>query len=129
MDKSASNAFINQLLAYTLGMLLFTGSIGLGTVWLRYEISVVANRNQSLQARIAQVQRELDDCIAEKAAAQSPDNLIRLNSTMRLGLDIPRQEQVEHVPVDVDQWLASRRNPELFTAELQPVVLRRGGSR
>lgn len=129
MQKTDANAFINQLLAYTLGMLVFTGSIGLGTVWLRYEISLVANRNQSLQARAAEVQRQIDDCTAEIAAAQGTDSLIRLDSAMRLGLDIPRQEQIEHVAVNVDQWLAGRRSPELFTAEIQPVVFRRGGSR
>jgi len=129
MHKSAANAFINQLLAYTLGMLMFTGSIGLGTVWLRYEISLVANRNQRLQAQIAEVQRQIDDCTAEYAAAQSADNLIRLNSAMRLGLDMPRQEQIEHAPAAVDQWLAGRLNPELFTAEIRPAVFRGGGSR
>jgi hypothetical protein len=129
VHQSSTNAFINQLLAYSLGMLLFAGSIGLGTVWLRYEISLVANRNQHLQALVAEVQRQIDDCTAEIAAAQGADNLIRLNSTMRLGLDMPRQEQIEHVRENVDTWLASRRNPELFTAEIQPVVFPRGGSR
>jgi hypothetical protein len=129
MQKSDAKAFINQLLAYTLGMLVFTGSIGLGTVWLRYEISLVANRNQRLQARCAEVQRQIDEYKAEISAAQGADNLIRLDSALRLGLDTPRQEQIEQGPVNVDQWLAGQRSPELFTAEIQPVVYRRGGLR
>jgi len=129
MNTSTANAFINQLLVYTLVMLVFTGSIGFGTVWLRHEISLAADRNKKLQTDFAEIQRKLDQFTAEIAAARSPDTLIRLNSEMRLGLVPPRQEQGEQGPVNVDQWLAGRRNPGLFTAEIQPVVFRRGGTR
>ena len=129
MNKSAANAFINQVLVYTLVMLVFTGSIGFGTVWLRHEISLAANRNMNLRTHLAEVQRHLDQLIAEIAAAQSPDALIRLDSSMRLGLDMPRQEQIQRVPGDVEQQLAARRNPDLFVAEIQPAGFRRGGTR
>lgn len=129
MNKSAANAFINQLLVYTLVMLVFTGSIGFGTVWLRHEISLAANRNKNLQTRLAEVQRHLDQLTAEIAAAQNTDALIRLNSEMRLGLVPPRQEQSEHVTGDVEQRLAAKRSRDLFIAEVQPVVFRRGGTR
>jgi hypothetical protein len=129
MNKSAANAFINQVLVYTLVMLVFTGSIGFGTVWLRHEISLAANRNKNLRSHLAEVQRHLDELTAEIAAAQSPDALIRLDSSMRLGLDMPRQEQVERVPGDVEQQLAARRNPDLVVAEVQLAGFRRGGTR
>lgn len=129
MNKSAANAFINQVLVYTLVMLVFTGSIGFGTVWLRHEISLAANRNKNLQTHLAEVQRHLDQLTAEIAAAQSPDALIRLDSSMRLGLDMPRQEQVERVAGDVEQQLAARRNPDLSVAEVQYTGFRRGGTR
>jgi hypothetical protein len=129
MNKSAANAFINQVLVYTLVMLVFTGSIGFGTVWLRHEISLAANRNKNLRTHLAEVQRHLDQLTAEIAAAQSPDALIRLDSSMRLGLDMPRQEQIERVAGDVEQQLAARRNPDLFVAEIQPAGFRRGGTR
>jgi len=129
MNKSAASAFINQLLVYSLVMLMFTGSIGFGTVWLRHEISLAANRNKTLQAHIDDVQRHLDQLTAEIAAAQTPDALIRLDETLRLGLDTPRQEQIEHVKDDVEQRLAAKRNAGVFLAEIQPVVLRRGGTR
>jgi hypothetical protein len=129
MNKSAANAFINQVLVYTLVMLVFTGSIGFGTVWLRHEISLAANRNKNLRTHLAEVQRHLDQLTAEIAAAQSPDALIRLDSSMRLGLDMPRQEQIQRVAGDVEQQLAARRNPDLFVAEIQPAGFRRGGTR
>ncbi len=129
MQKSNANAFINQVLVYTLMMLVFTGSIGLGTVWLRHEISVVANRNQRLQARLAEVQRHVDDFTAEIAAAQSTDNLIRLNAQWRLGLVQPRPEQSENVTSQDEQRVAARRGQDLFSVEVQPAVLRRGSTR
>lgn len=129
MNKSAANAFINQVLVYTLVMLVFTGSIGFGTVWLRHEISLVANRNKNLRAHFDEVQRRLDQLTAEIAAAQSPDALLRLDSSMRLGLDMPRPEQIERVAGDVEQELAARRNPDLFVAEVQLTGIRRGGTR
>ena len=129
MNTSTANAFINQLLVYTLVMLVFTGSIGFGTVWLRHEISLAANRNKMLQADLAEVQRQIDQFNAEIAAAKNPDTLIRLDSEMRLGLVPPREEQSEHVAVDVGQRLAAKRTQDLSVAEVQPVVFRRTGTR
>ena len=129
MKTSTAYAFINQLLVYTLVMLVFTGSIGFGTVWLRHEISLAANRNKLLQADLADVQRQIDQFTAEIAAAKNPDTLIRLNSEMRLGLVPPREEQSEHVAVDVGQRLAAKRTQDLFVAQVQPVVFRRPGTR
>lgn len=127
MNKSPTSAFINQLLVYTLVMLVFTGSIGFGTVWLRHEISLAANRDKNLQAHLDDVQRHLDQLTAEIAAVQTPDALIRLDSSLRLGLDTPRQEQIEYVAANVEQRLAAKRNAGIFIAEVKPVVLRRGG--
>jgi hypothetical protein len=129
MNRSTANAFINQVLVYTLVMLVFTGSVGFGTVWLRHEISLAANRNKTLRARFDQVQRHLDQVTAEIAAAQNPDALLRLDSSMRLGLDLPRQEQIERVPGDVEQALAAKRNPDLSVPEIQLAGFRRGGTR
>jgi hypothetical protein len=129
MKKPGTSAFINQLFVCALGMLVFTGSIGFGTVWLRHEISMAANRNKTLQTHLDEVQRHLDQVTAEIAAAQTPDALIRLNSSLRLGLDTPRQEQIEYVTVNPEQWLAAQRNASVFAAEVRPVVLRRGGTR
>jgi len=117
--RPSSHAFINQVLVYTLVMLVFTGSIGFGTVWLRHEISLAANRNKNLQMRLGEVQRHLDQLTAEIAAAESPDALIRFNSARRLGLDLPRPEQIEHVAADPEQELAVKQRPGGFTAAIQ----------
>lgn len=129
MNKSAASAYINQLLVYSLVLLMYSGSIGFGTVWLRHEISLAANRNKTLQAHVDDVQRRLDQLTAEIASVQTPDALIRLDASLRLGLDTPRQEQIEHVSTDVMQWLAARRNAGAYLAEIRPVDFRRGGTR
>ena len=129
MKKSATSAFVNQLFACALGMLVFSGSIGFGTVWLRHEISLAANRNKNLQSHLDEVQRHLDQITAEIAALQTPDALIRLDSSLRLGLDTPRQEQIEYVTADPEQRLAARRNADIFVAEVRPAVSNREGTR
>lgn len=129
MNRSTPHAFINQFVVYTLVMLVFTGSIGFSTVWLRHEISLAANRNKNLQTRIVEVQRHLDRLTAEIAAIQNPDTLIRLNSDMHLGLVPTRSEQREHVAGGVGLWLAAKTGQEAFQAEVRPVVYRRGGAR
>jgi hypothetical protein len=129
MKKSPASAFINQLLVCALGMLVFSGSIGFGTVWLRHEISLAANRNKNLQTHLDEVQRHLDQITAEIAALQTPDALIRLDSSLRLGLDTPRQEQIEYVTTDPEQRMAARRDSNVFLAEVRPVVSNRAGTR
>jgi hypothetical protein len=132
MNKSAANAFINQVLVYTLVLRVFTGSIGCGTVWLRHEISLAANRNKNLQASLADVQRHLDRLTAEIAAAKNPDALIRLNSDMRLGLEPPRTEQSVPLPGGALRQFADqsdRPDRERPAAASQPVVFHRGRTR
>ncbi len=129
MNQSTPNAVVNQLLVYTMVMLVFTGSIGFGTVWLRHEISLAANRNKAFQARALDIQRRLDQLTAEIAAEQNPDALIRKDSEMRLGLVPPRPEQSEHVTGDVELRLAAKNSRELSLPEVRTVVYRRGGAR
>ncbi len=129
MNKSTPSAFVNQLLVYTMVLVVFTGSIGFGTVWLRHEISLAANRNKALQGRFSEVERRLDEVTAEIAAAQNPDALIRLNSEMRLGLVPPRPEQSEHVAGNVELRLAAKRAPDLSVSLAQPAVYRAGATR
>jgi len=49
MKKTGNHAFVNQLLIYTLVMIGFSGSVGMGAVWLRHQISVTANRTKQIE--------------------------------------------------------------------------------
>ena len=121
MHKSA-HAFVNQVLIGTLMMICFTGSLGLGTVWLRHQISLEANHNKQLMARLAEVSRHIDETTAAIAAEQSPDALMRRNTEWHLGLVPPREPQVVRVPADVEQRLSAKNRAGMFANEDAPAA-------
>ena len=75
MHATSRHAFINQLLVYTLVMICFSGSIGLSTVWLRHQISLTANATKVLAARIAEVERRIDETTTVIETEQDPSIL------------------------------------------------------
>jgi hypothetical protein len=94
---------------------MFAGSLGLGAVWFRQEISQTANRSRSLEHKLADVERRLDEVNAQVAAAVNPDALLRQNEVMRLGLAGLREIQVVRVSGSAELRLASKRNLEAFS--------------
>lgn len=110
------------MLVGTLMMICFSGSLGLGTVWLRHEISLAANRNRQLEAQLTEVERRVDANTAAIAAEQSPDTLVRRNAEWRLGLVPPREAQVVRVADDVERRLAAKNRAGLFALEVQPAL-------
>jgi len=115
MHKQDTHAFVNQFLIYTLVMICTSGSVGLGTVWLRYQISATAQRVSSCEKRIAECERRLAETVTEVETEQSPDVLRRRNRELGLGLGTPNELQVHRVKEDARQRLASKRNQHLFT--------------
>ena len=117
MKPPPANALVNKLLALTLLLLVFAGTLGLGAVWVRQEIFQTANRSRVLQNRIADIERRLDEVNADVATALNPDALMRQNEVMRLGLIAPREQQVERVALSAELRLASKRSREIFAVE------------
>jgi hypothetical protein len=128
MNKSDSHAFVNQLLLYTLVMICTSGSVGLGTVWLRYQISATANRVRTTELKITELERRLAQTVTEIETEQSPDVLRRRNEELGLGLTTPKEVQVRRMAVDAERRLASKRNQHLFTDGATFVVFRTGAS-
>jgi hypothetical protein len=114
MKISTSHGFINQMLAYTLVMICFSGSIGLGTVWMRHQISMTANAAKQLEARLSAVERHLTEATAAAETERDQHVLLRRNAEWNLGLVPPNQAQVVHVTEDPVRWLAAKRNRTLF---------------
>lgn len=106
---------VNRLLLATILLLTFAGSIGLATVWLRHQISEVAQDNKQMQQRLVEVQRRTAETNAEIAAALNPEVLLGQNSSLRLGLEMPRDHQIVSVIDPVEVRLASKRNGDRFT--------------
>ncbi|HYP17430.1 MAG TPA: hypothetical protein VEQ65_09490 [Opitutus sp.] len=114
MKISSSHGFVNQLLVYTLVMIGFSGSIGLGTVWMRHQISITANNNRQLEARIAEVERHVTEATTAAETERDTNVLLRRNTEWRLGLVPPNQAQIVHVTEDPVMRLAAKRNRGLF---------------
>lgn len=106
---------VNRLFLATILLLAFAGSIGLATVWLRHQISSVAQSHKQLQARIVEVQRRTAETNAEIAGALNPEVLLSQNSSLRLGLAMPREHQIVSVADAVEVRLAAKRNSDRFT--------------
>lgn len=124
MKTSSTSAFVNQFLVWLLVTLCFSGSIGLGTVWMRHQISATANANRLLQARIADLQRHLDETTAAIEGEQGSDVLRRRNAEWRLGLMPVTDAQVVRVTEDPVMRLAQRHNRDLFNDSVPAISFR-----
>lgn len=119
MRAAHSHAFVNHVLVYSLVAIGFTGSVGLGTVWTRREISLLANENKALTAQIAEVERRCQEDAARIAAQEDPATLEQSNIRLALGLVPPAQ--VVRVTEDPERLLASKRNEGLLSD--RPAIL------
>lgn len=126
--RNNSRAFVNQLFIGLLVTICCGGTVGLGTVWMRNQISVTANTNRALASRLAELQRHLDATEAQIETEQNYEALRLRNQQWRLGL-VPMsdtQVAVVTVPEDPVRLLAQRANRGLFgdTAEVMLPPLR-----
>ena len=115
---------MNQLLVCLILTFGFGGSIGLGTVWMRHQISVTAKSNRALQASLAEVKRRLDATATVVESEQSYDALTRRNSEWALGLAPATDAQVVRVTEDPVMRLARRRDRNLFNDGFAPLTFR-----
>lgn len=117
MKLGSAHGFVNQLLVAVLLTIGFGGSVGVGTVWLRHQISVVADDNRDLEQRRHDIERRIDDVTAQVESALSPDALRAQNQLMQLGLVEVTQSQIDPVPVDPIARLVARANRRVFMRE------------
>lgn len=102
---------LNRLLLATLLLLAFAGSIGVATVWLRHEVSAVAQATKLTQVRLADIQRRTAETNAQIAASLNPEQLLLKNNVLRLGLARPRGDQIKEAP-DAEVIFAAKRNAD-----------------
>lgn len=113
--KKNSHAFVNQLLVCLLVTICFGGSVGLGTVWMRHQISRTANTNRVLSAQIIELERRIAETSSLVESEQSAEILRQRNRQWRLGLvPVSESSRVLHVTEDPMRRLAERANRELF---------------
>ena len=124
MRQNNNHAFVNQLLVCLLVSFGFGGSIGLGTVWMRHQITVTARANRALQNRIEEVKRRLDATATVVETEQGYEALTRRNADWHLGLMPATDAQVVRVTEDPVMRLARRRDSTLFNDGFVPVTFR-----
>ncbi|HMD60925.1 MAG TPA: hypothetical protein VKG78_05820 [Opitutaceae bacterium] len=122
--KKNTGAFVNQFMIYALVAICGSASIGLGTVWMRHQISVAANANKVLEASISDLERRIEETDAAISAEQDPAVLARRNSDWRLGLVPPGEAQVRRISEDPVIRLAAIHNRSLFGEGPATVSLR-----
>ena len=113
--KHDSSAFVNQLLGCLLVSISVAGSIGVGTVWMRHQISATARWNRDLAAEIARLERLIDEQKTIIETEQAPDKLRGLNAALQLGLVPMNEIPVLHVTENIVERMARRANRDLFT--------------
>lgn len=112
--RPTNHAFVNQLLIYTLCTICVSGSIGLGTVWMRHQISLTANSSSKLEKRLAEVERHLAETDVAIGEQQEPSQLKRRNVELGLGLAQPAPERILILRDESGSYLAAKRNRGLF---------------
>ena len=112
--KNNSHGFVNQVMVGLLVTLGSGGTLGVGTVWMRHEISLVANANRALATRLTEVERRIAETKTLVESAQSPEALRRLNAEFQIGLVPVSDGQVVHVAEDPVRRLATRVNSGLY---------------
>lgn len=123
MNRTSNHAFVNQMLVYTLVMICFSGSIGLGTVWMRHQISLSANATKVLDGRIAELERRTNENTALIETEQDTSILKRRNAEWHLGLVAPVATQVVRVQGDPVLQLAAKRNRSLYSDGPAPAAI------
>jgi hypothetical protein len=119
--RTTNHAFVNQFVIYTLLTICFSGSIGLGTVWMRHQISITANANKVLEARLAELKRHLAETNTAIEIQQSPAVLRQRNASMNLGLILPEVQSVTESPT---LRLVAKSSRALFDDRAVPVTFR-----
>jgi hypothetical protein len=105
--KKNSSAFANQLLVCLLVTIGFGGSIGLGTVWMRHQVSVTANANKVIAAKLDDVERKIEEMTTVLETEKRPEVLRQLNQDFRLGL--VRIDEVPVVPSETNPARTAER--------------------
>jgi hypothetical protein len=114
MRISNNRAFVNQVVIGTLVAVGVSGSVGIGSVWLRHQISVTAAANKALENRLAEVERLTQQTGTWIAEEQDVTALLRRNSEWRLGLMPPQDGQVQRITEDSVAYLTAKRDSGLF---------------
>jgi len=116
--RTTNHAFVNQFFIFTLCTICFSGSLGLGAVWMRHQISLTANANKALESRLAELHRHLDETATAIEIEQDPARLKQRNVSMRLGLVMPVAQSITE---NAGMRLAAKTSRGLLSDRPMPI--------
>lgn len=114
MKISDTHAFVNQLFVGLLVTIGCGGTAGLGLVWMRHQISVVADANAALMRQTDEVERHIKSVTALVEEELSSEVLRARNESMHLGLVEWTPAQVIAVNDDPMRGLVARATRRLY---------------
>jgi len=114
MRTSNNRASVNQVVIGALFAIGVSGSVGIGSVWMRHQISVTAQANKALENRLAEVGRLTQQTNTWIAEEQDITALLKRNAQWRLGLMQPQDGQVQRMTGDSEAYLIAKRDRGLF---------------
>ena len=118
--KNNSRAFVNQVMLLVIVTFCTGGAVGLGTVWIRHQVSRTAEHNRFLEASIQRIKRQIVETTVLVETAQSLTELRLRNSEFKLGLEGILETQVVHDNLNAGDRLLNMRarsNRELMRGE------------
>ena len=114
MKTPHNRAFVNQMVVCSLVAIGAGGSFGIGSVWLRHQISVTANADKAIEGRLLQIERQTEQTSTWIAEEQDITALLKRNAEWHLGLVPPQDNQVVRIGEDPVAHLASKRDRGIF---------------
>jgi hypothetical protein len=88
--------------------------IGIGTVWMRYQITTAASQAREHENRRIALERRSDELQGQVASLLNPEFLQRQNQAFALGLVPTNETQVIRVAGSASRMLAAKRNTGLL---------------
>jgi hypothetical protein len=110
MKFPGTQAFVNQIVVYTLVTLTGGGSVGLGAVWMQQRITMTAAANKALERDLAGLQRRFDAQNVEIEKETNVSVLEQRNLEWRLGLEQAPRDKVTRMTGDARLMLAAKRD-------------------
>ncbi|HEY3755389.1 MAG TPA: hypothetical protein VGL42_04505 [Opitutaceae bacterium] len=130
MSYSLRPGFFNPLVSGLILMVGLTGAVGIGAVWAQHQLSLLANDNRVVEAKIANVERQSDELDSEIAQEQDTRVLLARAAQWHLGLAEPSADHVQHITIDPLRHLSRKEGGEgilLPTAPSSGIGLALGG--
>ncbi|OAM91397.1 hypothetical protein OH491_23185 [Termitidicoccus mucosus] len=120
MKKTNTNAFVSQMLVYSLLLIGLAGAGGVTAVWQRQAIAATANRIKQVEQQVVEADRRQAEVTAAVAAEQTLDALNRRNQQWTLGLAQVQERQIVRVDELPERRLAAKRNAEILAGRDGP---------